>query len=230
MGAELRNLAGRFFADVNGDGDDAYKSADKYKRDQPGWDVADPERAVEIGNAFHRARRVEKNFRDPRHQNQNENENVIAFQATTDRFQFADLEARQDQILANQFLPFALQEVAIFHHHRHKEMRFEHSDARAESIVETVAPRFDPEHHPNDGEIEKENDVRHRRVSERDRNNGSAAGDGPVSGDVEPLSPDHDPAHLAAIKVRHRVDIAGIVNAALERNGRLLVRDWCAIF
>src|ERR1700736_6500581 len=77
---ELRNFAGRFFADVNGDGDDAGKSADKDERDEPGWDMSDSQRAIEIRHAFHCARRVQKDFSDPRHQNQNENEYVIAFQ------------------------------------------------------------------------------------------------------------------------------------------------------
>ena len=108
MGAELRNFAGRFFADVNRDADDGRKSANKDERNQPRRDMANSQRAIEIGHAFHRVRRVEKDFRDPRHQNENENENVIAFQSATDRFQLADFETRQDQIFADQFFPFAL--------------------------------------------------------------------------------------------------------------------------
>ena len=109
-------------------------------------------------------------------------------------------------------------------------MRFQHPDPRAEGIVKAIAPRFDPEHHPDDREIEKENDVRDRRVGESDGDNGSAAGNGPVGGDVESLPPDHDPPHFAAVKMRHRVDVTGIVETPLKRDGRLLVRGWCAVF
>src|SRR6202045_3013022 len=122
--SELRYFAGRFFADVNGDGDDAGKGADQNKRDQPRRDMADSQRAIEIRHAFHCARRVQKNFSDPRHQNENENKYVIAFQPATDRFQLADLETGQDEILANQFFPFALQQISILHHHGHEKMRF----------------------------------------------------------------------------------------------------------
>ena len=109
-------------------------------------------------------------------------------------------------------------------------MRFQHPDPRAECVVEPIASRFDPEHDPNDREIEKENDVGHGRVGKRDRDNRGAAGNGPVGRDVEPLPPDHDSAHLAAIKVRHRIDVARIVKAALEGNGCLLTYSWSAIF
>ena len=109
-------------------------------------------------------------------------------------------------------------------------MRFQHPDPGAEGIVKAIAPRFDPEHHPDDREIEKENDVRDRRVGESDGDNGSAAGNGPVGGDVESLPPDHDPPHFAAVKMRHRVDVTRIVETPLKRNGRLLVRGWCAVF
>ena len=37
-----------------------------------------------------------------------EDEDVIALQAPPNRFQFADLEPRQNEILADQLLPFAL--------------------------------------------------------------------------------------------------------------------------
>ena len=68
-------------------------------------------------------------------------------------------------------------------------MRFEHADARAEGIVEAITPRLDPKHHPYNRQVEKENDVRHLAIGEGDRNNGRAAGDGPVGGDIEPLPP-----------------------------------------
>ena len=98
-------------------------------------------------------------------------------------------------------------------------MRFQHPDARAERIVEAVAPGLDPKHHPNDGEIEKENDVRDLAISKGNGDDGGAAGDGPVGRDVEPLPPDHDAPELAAIEMRHGIDIARVVQAALQRNG-----------
>jgi len=167
---------------------------------------------------------VQENFRDPSHQNENENENVVAFQPSSDRFQFADLEAGQNQIFADELFPFALKQLPIFHHHRDEEMRFQHADAGAEGIVEPIASRLDPEHHPDYGEIEKEDDVRDFASGKRDRNDGGAAGDRPIGGDVEPLPPDHDPSHFAAIKMRHRVDVARIINAALQRDRRLIDR------
>ena len=109
-------------------------------------------------------------------------------------------------------------------------MGFQHPDPRAERIVKAVASRLDPEHYPNDREIEKENNVRDPRVGERDRDNGGAAGNRPVGRDIEPLPPNHNPPHFATIKMRHRVDIAGIVEASLERNGRLFVYGWSAVF
>src|SRR5207248_11592546 len=89
---------------------------------------------------------------------------------------------------------------------------------------------LDPEHYPNDREIEKENNVRDPRVGERDRDNGGAAGNRPVGRDIEPRPPNHNPPHFTAMKMRHRVDVAGIVEASLERNGRLFVYGWSAVF
>ena len=71
------------------------------------------------------------------------------------------LKQGRDQIFADEFFPFALKHFTIFHHHRDKKMRFEHPHARAERIVKTITARFDPEQHPHNGQIEKENDVRH---------------------------------------------------------------------
>src|ERR1700726_601856 len=94
---ELGNFARRFFADVNGNADDAGESTDQHKRDQPGGDMANSQSAIEIRHPFHCPWRVQKDFSDPRHQNQNENENVIAFQSAADRFQLADFKTREDQ-------------------------------------------------------------------------------------------------------------------------------------
>ena len=109
-------------------------------------------------------------------------------------------------------------------------MRLEHPDARPEGVVEPVTARFDPEQHPDDGEIEKENDMRHLARGKRDGDNGGAAGDGPIGRHVEPLSPNHDSAHLAPIKVRHRVDVTRIVETALQRHRRLFARPAWYLF
>src|SRR3984893_5010306 len=109
-------------------------------------------------------------------------------------------------------------------------MRFQHPDPRAERVVKAIPTRFDPKHHPNDGEVEKENNVRHTCVRERDGDDGGAAGDRPVGRNVEPLAPHHDPPHFAAIKMRHRIDVSRVVNAALKRDRRLLVRDGGDVF
>src|SRR6185437_15183692 len=74
------------------------------------------------------------------------------------------------------------------------------------------------------GEIEKEDQMRHFTIGEGDCDNGRAAGDGPVRGDIESLPPDHDAAELAAIKMRHRVDVARVVKALLPRDGRFVRR------
>src|SRR5438034_10264419 len=95
-------------------------------------------------------------------------------------------------------------------------MRFQHADTRAEGVVKTVASRFDPKQHPDDGEIEKENDVRHLASGKCDGDDGGGAGYRPVGSDVEPLPPDHDPTHFAAIKVRNGVDISLIEDYAVD--------------
>ena len=57
-------------------------------------------------------------------------------------------------------------------------MRFEHADARAEGIIESISSGLDPEHDPDNREIEKENDVRDVAIGEGDGDDGGAAGDG----------------------------------------------------
>src|ERR1700730_17401386 len=99
-------------------------------------------------------------------------------------------------------------------------MSLEHADARTEGVVKTVTPRFDPEHAPDDREIEKEDDVRHFAVRKGDGDNRGAARDCPICRDIEPLPPDHDAPELASVKVRHRIDVPWIVKALLERDGR----------
>src|SRR5436309_13274565 len=103
---------------------------------------------------------MQKYFRQPRHQDQDKYEHVIAFQAAPHRFQTADFETGQNQIFANELFPFALEQLTIFHHHRDKKMRFEHSDSRAARVVKTVTARLDPAKQPDNSELKKENDVR----------------------------------------------------------------------
>ena len=230
MGAELGNLAGGFFAYVNRDRDHSDERAGENKGHQPGRDVADTQCPIKCTQTVHGMLGVQKNLGYPRHQNENENENVIPFQSPSDRLEFANLEAGQNQVFADQLLPFALKQIPIFHNHGHEEMRLEHANARAEGVIEPVPTRLDPEHYPDDGEIEKEDDVRHFASGKRDRNDGSAAGDGPIGGDVEPLAPDHDASHFAPIKVRHRVDVTRIIKAALQRDRCLFGRHVCCLF
>ena len=220
--AELRDFAGATFANVNGDGNDTDKRADENHRHKPRRDVSDAQRPIERYDIGDRRGGVQKDFRQPRHQDQDKNEHVIAFHPASDCFQFRDFEAGQNQILANELFPFALKQLAIFHDHWDKKVRFEHADARAKGIVKTVSPRFDPEQHSNDGEVKKENDVRHFAGRKSDCNNGGAAGDGPVGRHIEPLSPNHASPKLAPIKMRHRVDIARVVNTPLQGNRTFL--------
>src|SRR5689334_16826073 len=109
-------------------------------------------------------------------------------------------------------------------------MRFQHSNACPERVVEPVATRFNPEQNPKDREIEKENDVRHLATGKRDRDDGGAAGDGPVGRYIESLPPNHDSTHFAAVEMRHRIDVSGVVNAVLDRNGGLFGCGRRAIF
>src|SRR5215469_17770064 len=103
-------------------------------------------------------------------------------------------------------------------------MRFKHPQPSTERVIEAITARFDPEHHPDDGQIKKENDVWDFARGKCDGDNSCAARDRPVGRDVEPLAPDHDPAHFATIEMRHRVDVSRIINAPLHGDCRLLVR------
>src|SRR5260370_19234940 len=97
-------------------------------------------------------------------------------------------------------------------------MRLEHPDARPEGVIEPVTARLNPEQHPDDGEIEKENDVRHLARGKRDRDNGGTASDSPIGGHIEPLPPDHDAAHLAPIKTRPPLPLNPIAKAPVPTN------------
>ena len=85
------------------------------------------------------------------------------------------------------------------------------------------------EWHRNDGQVKKENDVRHFARGKSDCNNGCAAGDGPVGRHIQPLPPYHDPPQLTPVKMRHGVDIARIVNAPLQGNCPFLFRRYRCI-
>ncbi len=223
MRTELGDFSGRFLADVNRERNHSDKCAGKNQRHQPGRYVSDAQRLIKRDNIVNRRVRVQKYFHYPSHQDKDENEHVITFQPASYGFELADLEAGQDQIFANELFPFALQHLAIFHHHGDKKMRFEHSDARAKGVVKPITTRFDPQQYPDNGEVEEENDMRHIASGKRDGNDGGAAGDRPVCCHIEPLPPYHDPAHFAAIKMGHCVDIARVVNAPLQRDRSLLV-------
>ncbi len=109
-------------------------------------------------------------------------------------------------------------------------MRFQHPHPCAEGVVKPITAAFDPEHHPNDREIEKENDVGDVASGKGDSDNGSAAGDGPVRRDIEPLPPDHDAPEFAPIKMRHGIDVARIVNTPLQRNGCFVAGGGRGVF
>jgi hypothetical protein len=217
--AELRDFARGFLAHINGDADHAGKSRDENARHQPGGNVTGVQGMIKRSTACDRLRGMQENFRHPCHHDENENENVVPFQPASDGFEFGNLEGRQNEIFADQFFPFALEHLAIFHHHWHEKMRFQHSHPCPEGVVKPVTPAFDPEHYPNDGEIEKENDVRDLAIRKGNGDDGGATGDGPVGRDVEPLPPDHDAPELTAIEMRHGIDVARVVQAALQRNG-----------
>jgi hypothetical protein len=216
--AELRYLAGGTFADVNGNGNDSDKGAHENHRHDPRRYMSDAQRPIKRYDIGDRRAGVQKDFRQPRDQDQDENEHVIPFHPASNCFQFCDFERRQNQIFGYELFPFALEQLAIFHDHWHKKMRFQHADTRAKSVVETISARFDPEQHSNDRQVKKENDVRHFAGRESDCDNRGAAGNGPIRRHIEPLPPHHDPPQFAPIKMRHRVDVAGIVKAALQGN------------
>ena len=220
MGPELGNLAGRLFTYVDRDTNDAYQRAHEYERDQKRWNVPDAQSAIKCAETIHGRWSVQKNLRDPRHHDQDEDEYVIPLQPSPDRFQFANFEAGQNQIFAHQLFPFALQQLPIFHDHRDQEMSFEHPDSRPKRVIKAVTASFDPQHHPHDDEIEEKDNVWHVAIRERNGNDRGATGDGPVSRDIQPLPPDHDPAHFSPIEMGQGIDVTRVVNTALHRDSR----------
>src|SRR5207244_12860481 len=79
-------------------------------------------------------------------------------------------------------------------------------------------------------EIKYEAEVRHCARAKCEGGDGSAGGYSRVRRNVEALSPHHDPSHFAAIKMRHRVDVSRIINAALQRHCRLFIRPAWYLF
>ena len=101
--------------------------------------------------------------------------------------------------------------------------------ARTKGVVKTVPTRLDPEQHSNDGQVKKENNVRHSTGRKSDCNDGSATGNGPVGRHIQPLPPYHASPQLAPIKMGHSVDIARIVKAPLQGNCPFLFRRYRCI-
>src|SRR5437867_1707151 len=102
---------------------------------------------------------MEEYFRDPGREDDHENEDVVALQAAPDGLEGADLERRHDQIFADELLPLSLEQGRILGDDRDEEVGLEHAHPRAKGVVETVPPRFDPEHDGDDGDVKKEDDV-----------------------------------------------------------------------
>ena len=94
-------------------------------------------------------------FRDPRGEYDDGDEAVVSFEPPADGFKPADFKRWNQQILRDQFSPVALNHPLVSHQHRYEKVYFQHSHARAKGVVESVAPRFDPKHHGDDGEVEK---------------------------------------------------------------------------
>jgi hypothetical protein len=65
-------------------------------------------------------------------------------------------------------------------------------------------------------QIEKEYDVRDIPKREGEADDRRARGDRPGRGDIQPLPPDHDPPQLASVKVRERIDIAGVFEMGVD--------------
>ena len=58
--------------------------------------MPDAQSAVETGHIIHGVVGMQENFGDPGHHDENEDENVIPFQPSSYRFQFADFKRRQN--------------------------------------------------------------------------------------------------------------------------------------
>src|SRR5439155_4960869 len=130
--------------DVNRNGNHSDKCAGKNQRHQPGRDVPDVQSLIKRDEIVNRRAGVQEYFHYPSHQDENEDEHVIAFQPAPDGFELADFEAGQYQIFADELFQLAMEHLAILHDHRDKKMRFQHSYTRAKGIIETATTSLDP--------------------------------------------------------------------------------------
>src|SRR6266513_4561654 len=108
MRAKLGDFAGGLFTEVNGNRNDADKRAHENHCHDPRRDVPDAERVIKRYDIGNRRTGVQKDFCEPRHQDQDENEYVIPLHPAPNCFQFRDFEAGQNQIFAYELFPFAL--------------------------------------------------------------------------------------------------------------------------
>ncbi len=92
MRPELRDLAGRFLAHVNRNPDHTSKGPHKNSRDQPRRNVTHAQGVIKRAPIRDRFRGVQENFRDPRYHDEDEDEDVIAFQPAPNGFEFRNLE------------------------------------------------------------------------------------------------------------------------------------------
>jgi len=191
----------------------------KSKR-QPGGELLDSHRLIEIGERMDRLGGVEKNFQRPSQHHDAEDEDIVSLHTTPDRFESADFERGQNQILADEPPPLAVEDFRALRHHGNEEMGFQHADATAKGIVEPVTPRLDPEHDPDEHQIEKEYDVRDIPERKSKADDSRARGNCPGRGDIQPLPPNHDPPQLATVKVREGVDIAGVFEVRVDVGSR----------
>ena len=94
---------------------------------------------------------------------------VVALQSAPDRLDLADLKGGQDEIFADQPPPLSGKQVRALGNHRHEKMRLKHPHPAAKRIIETIAARLNPKQHPDKGEIEEKDDMRHGRKRKRQR-------------------------------------------------------------
>ena len=77
VGAEFGDFAGTFAPDVNTDGDHTGQGAEENEGHEPGRNLADAHGAIKSHRAVHLDGRVEKDFCDPGHHDEDENEKLF---------------------------------------------------------------------------------------------------------------------------------------------------------
>src|SRR5437867_2970878 len=93
MRAELRDLPRSLPRNVDGDADDADKRPEKDDRDQPTGDrCPHGQRLIKGSERGDGGAGVEEYLRDPGHEDDHEDEDVVALQAAAHRLEGADLE------------------------------------------------------------------------------------------------------------------------------------------